>query len=141
MNGDRRYQAVSELALAVLERRLFKLIGRADDAADFALAQLKYEKFGNPVTRRRIEQRAAKRAALDRGWKAVVWLPNPDMRLKVAEVLVQNEEGVAPLDAVSDAGGHIVRQHRRLWAISIYAPARRRQRREGRDRAVVQHQD
>lgn len=44
------------------------------------------------------------------------------MRLKVAEVLVQNEEGVAPLDAVADAGGHIVDQHKHLWAISIYVP-------------------
>jgi len=123
LGGDergRRYNSVAKLALDVLDRRLFKLVGRADSTADLALAEMKYKTFGTPAARRRIEQKAAKLAGLEHGWQAVVWLPNPDMRLKVAEVLVRNEEGVAPLDRVSDAGGHIVDQHRRLWAISVF---------------------
>ena len=51
----------------------------------------------------------------------VVWLPNPDMRLKVARVLVDDGENVAPLERVSPAGDHIVQQHHDLWAVSVYA--------------------
>lgn len=119
--ADARHKAMGTLATAVLNRQLFKLIGRAEGRADMALAQEKYEKFGAADQRRKLETEAAHRAELTHGWKVVIWLPNPNMRLKVAEVLVDNEEGVAPLDRLSDAGGQIVAQHRNLWAISVYA--------------------
>ncbi len=112
---------MGSLASAVLYRQLFKLIGRAEGRADMALAKEKYKKFGAADQRRKLETDAAHRAELAHGWKIVIWLPNPNMRLKVAEVLVDNEEGIAPLDRLSDAGGQIVAQHRDLWAISVYA--------------------
>lgn len=119
--ADSRHQAMGSLASSVLDRKLFKLIGRAESRADMALAKEKYKKFGAADRRRKLETDAAHRAELAHGWKVVIWLPNPNMRLKVAEVLVDNEEGIAPLDRLSDAGGQIVAQHRNLWAISVYA--------------------
>jgi HD superfamily phosphohydrolase len=119
--ADTRHKAMGTLAAAVLNRQLFKLVGTASGPADMALAQEKYKKFGTADQRRKLETAAAHRAELSRGWKVVIWLPNPTMRLKVAEVLVDNEEGVAPLDRVSDSGGQIVTQHRNLWSISVYA--------------------
>lgn len=119
--GGERYEAVSELARAVLDRRLFKLIGVAAGAGDFALADEKYEKYGKAGIRRRLEREATRVAGVQPGWKVVIWLPNPDMRLKVAGVLVDDGRSVAPLDRVSPDGGRIGGQHQRLWAISIFA--------------------
>jgi hypothetical protein len=118
---DPRLRAVRELARAVLDRRLFKLIGHAEGAADTALATEKYLKFGPPTVRREMEKRVADLAEFEHGYDVVVWLPNPDMRLKVAGVLVDDGESVAPLDRVDSAGKEIVEQHRHLWSIGIYA--------------------
>jgi hypothetical protein len=119
--ADGRLKGVADLAKAVLDRRLFKLIGHAESPADMALAVEKYQKFGSPTTRQKMERDAARSAQLQHGWDAVVWLPNPDMRLKVAGVLVDSGDGIAPLDRVSGAGGEIVEQHKRLWSVSIFA--------------------
>jgi HD superfamily phosphohydrolase len=118
---DRRSRGIAALATAVLDRDLFKLIGRAESRADMALAKEKFEKFGTAEARRRLERNAARLAGLEHGWQVVIWLPNPDMRLKVAQVLVDNDEGIAPLDRIEEASGQIVEQHRELWAISVYA--------------------
>lgn len=119
--ADRRSRGIEALAAAVLNRALFKLIGRAESRADVALAQEKFEKFGRSDARRQLERNAARLAGLAHGWQVVIWLPNPDMKLKVAGVLVDNDDGVAPLDRIEDASGQIVEQHRDLWAISVYA--------------------
>jgi HD superfamily phosphohydrolase len=119
--ADRRSRGIESLATAVLSRDLFKLIGRAESRADMALAQEKFEKFGRADARRQLERNAARLAGLEHGWQVVIWLPNPDMKLKVAGVLVDNDDGVAPLDRIEDASGQIVEQHRELWAISVYA--------------------
>jgi HD superfamily phosphohydrolase len=121
--ADRRSRGIETLAVGVLNRDLFKLIGRADSRADMALAQEKFDKFGRADARRQLERSAARLAGLEHGWQVVIWLPNPDMKLKVAGVLVDNDDGVAPLDRIEDASGQIVEQHRDLWAISVYAHA------------------
>jgi hypothetical protein len=121
--ADSRQRAIGELATAVLDRRLFKLIGLADTRADRALANEKYQQFGGADVRRQLEERAAEAAGLDHGWQVVIWLPGPAMRLKVAEVLIDDGEGVAPLSRLSDAGNQIVEQHRNLWSIAVYADA------------------
>lgn len=118
---SRRTKAVSHLASAVLHRKLFKLIGHAESQADLALAEEKYVKFGSPEARRELERAAANEASLQHGYEVVVWLPSPDMKLKVAGVLVDNGNGIAPLDRLSDAGRRIVSQHKDLWSVGIYA--------------------
>lgn len=116
-----RLRAMGTLAEAVLDRKLFKLIGIAQNEADTALAEETYKRFGSADQRRQLEKRAAERAELAQGWKVVIWLPSHTMRLKVAEVLVDNGTGVAPLNRVQESSGQIVAQHRELWAISVYA--------------------
>ncbi len=123
MGAPKRRRAIGTLAEAVLDRRLFKLIGRAEGRADKALAREKHDRFGGPDQRRTIEREAARKASLDHGWQVVVWLPEPNMRLKVAGVLVDDGDGLAPLSRVSDAGHQIVTQHKGLWSIAIYADA------------------
>ena len=83
-----------------------------------------------------MEKRAADLAELNHGYDVVVWLPNPDMRLKVAEVLVDDGVSVAPLDRVNSAGKEIVEQHRHLWSIGIYA-ALDVEKQEDANRALV----
>lgn len=121
LSADRRSRGIEALATAVLNRDLFKLIGRAESRADMALAQEKFDAFGRAEARRQLERAAARLAGLEHGWQVVIWLPNPDMKLKVAGVLVDNDDGVAPLDRIEDASGQIVAQHRDLWAISVFA--------------------
>jgi HD superfamily phosphohydrolase len=87
-NDDGRRAAVGELARDVLERRLYKAIGRADARHDVALSQRIYEKFGKRAPRRALEEEAARWAGLKHRWSVVVWLPSPEMRLKIARVLV-----------------------------------------------------
>ncbi|MCU1491740.1 MAG: putative phosphohydrolase, partial [Acidimicrobiaceae bacterium] len=120
-DADSRAGAVRDLAQAVLNRRLFKMIGHAESPADVALADEKYTKFGSPTARRELEREASQWAELRHGWQVVLWLPNPEMRLKVAGVLVDNGSGVARLDKVSGEGRQIVEQHKRLWSVSVFA--------------------
>lgn len=117
--SEERVQAVSALARAVLDRNLYKMIGRTGDDA-VHLATLTYDKYGSAATRRRLEREAAHYAGLSDGWKVVLWIPNPGMRFKVAEVLVDDGEQVNGLAAISPQGEEIVKQHQSLWALSVY---------------------
>lgn len=119
-SADERWRAIALLAGGVLDRRLFKVAARASGGSDLARAQETHAKFGSPEMRRKLEKAAADAAGVDPGWSVVIWLPDPRMRLKVAEVLVDGGEGVAPLDRVSDASKEIVKQHQALWAVSVY---------------------
>jgi hypothetical protein len=117
---DERMKAVGALAQAVQDRVLYKMIGRTPSET-VSLASLKHKKFGDAARRRKLEQQAAKFAGLDDGWKVVLWLPAPAMRLKVADVLVNDGSQVNSLADISPRGGQIADQHRKLWSISVYA--------------------
>lgn len=122
--GTSRAQAAAELASDLMNRKLFKIIGHAGNTEDHAIAEEVWAKFAeDPRTRRALENAAAKFAGIEDGWKIVVWLPSPKMRLKVAEVLVYTRDKyVAPLSRVESASEEIVKQHRNLWAATVYAP-------------------
>lgn len=117
---DTRMRAVGTLAQAVQDRQLYKMIGRTP-IETVGLAALKHKKFGSASRRRQIERDAAAYAGLAEGWQVVLWLPAPAMRLKVAEVLVDDGNQVNQLAELSPQGGQIVEQHKKLWAISVYA--------------------
>jgi HD superfamily phosphohydrolase len=119
-----RWQGIGLLARAVLDRQLFKRAARADSPEDLAEAAQTYSKFGSADERRRLEQDAARFAGINPGWKIVVWLPEPAMRLKVAGVLVDSGKGVAALDSLGGPSTQIVKAHKALWATTVYvAPA------------------
>lgn len=123
-NRERR-AAIGELAEDVLNRRLYKLLGRASQRDARANAEELYAQFGDPDTRRELEIGAARRAGLQPRWGVVIWLPPPAMRLKVAGVLVDRDGSIAPLDKVGHArAAEIYGAHEDLWAVSIYAVPR-----------------
>lgn len=122
--ATKRSLAAAELAQDLLDRRLFKILGHAASAQDRAVAHAVFDKFAkDSSSRRALESAAADFAELAAGWKVVAWVPSPEMRLKVAEVLVHTgDQYVAPLSAVEVASQQIVEQHKNLWAVTVYAP-------------------
>ncbi len=121
---ERRRKAVSALAQAVLDRDLYKRIARQRhtrlDRTEF------YEKFGRPETRRELEQTAARFAEVKPAWHVLIWLPSPDMRLKVADVLVDDGKEIRAFatreaeDGGRRRGLDIYEAHKNLWEVSIY---------------------
>ncbi len=112
-----RRQGVSVIARDLLDRRLFKHAGRVAGAK---AAKELWEKFSPPRERRRLEQEAARFAELSDGWKVVIWLPQPTMRLKQAEVLVDHGRGICRLVDYSSRGREIYDDHMALWSLSVY---------------------
>lgn len=119
---DSRLAGVVSLTSGLLYRRLFKPIGRCRSAR--SNAEVIYRTHGSPSARRRLERDAAKYAGLDHAWKVLVWIPAPSMRLKAAEVLVDDGNKVCPLvelDSVGpNRGREIYESHKALWAISVF---------------------
>lgn len=121
--GARRQLGISALSSMVLNRALFKTLGRAASDADLASAKSTYKRFGSPEERRRLEETAARFAGISPRWKVVLWVPSPKMRMKVAEVLVDVDGRVAPLADMQTIGAEanaIVQQHHRLWGVGAY---------------------
>jgi hypothetical protein len=119
--SDRRSKAMRQLAQMVLDRHLFKPVGIADADGDKAIAETIYKKSGTPEARARLERDAAAYAGIKHGWHVVLWIPKPDMRFKIADVLVDDGSGVAPLSSVERSSRTIVEDHMRLWAITVFA--------------------
>jgi HD superfamily phosphohydrolase len=119
---NKRLFGVQSLTTGLLYRRLFKLTGRCRSARSNA-GQI-YEAHGSPASRRRLEQDAGKYAGLDHDWKVLVWIPAPEMRLKAAEVLVDDGNKVCRLVDLDSAGPNRGREiydsHKALWAISVF---------------------
>jgi HD superfamily phosphohydrolase len=121
--GAKRQVGISRLSRMVLNRELFKTLGRAASDADLASAKSTYKLFGSPEARRRLEQTAARFAGIRPRWKLVLWVPSPKMRMKVADVLVEVDGRVAPLaemETISSDANAIVKQHQRLWGVGAY---------------------
>jgi HD superfamily phosphohydrolase len=133
-----RRAASAELATALQDRHLYKILGHAGDPADQAIAEETWEKFAkDPQERLKLERAAAKFAGVAHGWQVVIWLPNHKMRLKVAEVLVYKDGAIAPLSRVEPTSRAIVEQHQRLWAVTVYAPVEVRDSREQSDAVLA----
>lgn len=121
-NGRRR--AVAELATDLENRALYKRRARLSEVS---IGRTKfYETYGTPKGRRVMERRAAAFAGLEKAWWVVIWLPPPKMKLKLAEVLIDDGRGIKSFVEREDrAGGQgrgpeIYRAHENLWAVSVY---------------------
>jgi hypothetical protein len=108
---------VATLAADLRDRRLFKKAAQVKGAR---AAKELYEKYSSPAVRRRLEHDAAEYAEIVEDWKVVLWLPNPDMRLKQAEVLVDHGGGVARLVDYSQRGKEIYDDHKALWSVWVF---------------------
>ncbi|MCP4383397.1 MAG: HD domain-containing protein [Hyphomicrobiales bacterium] len=118
-----RQAGVKELALAVLDRRLYKLIGRAPETAGLDRATF-FNTYGDPAKKREIEQRVSVFAGIDEGWRVLLWVPPPAMRLKPADVLVTSDgrtvQRLRDHERHGQQGAQISDNHRNLWAVSVY---------------------
>lgn len=112
-----RGDAISRIAVDLLDRNLFKFGARVKRAK---AAHELYDKFHSPDVRRKLEREAAEYAELREGWKVVLWVPKPEMRLKQAEVLVDHGDGISKLVDYSSRGREIYEDHKRLWSISVF---------------------
>jgi HD superfamily phosphohydrolase len=119
---DKRLFGVQTLAGGLLYRRLFKLVGRCRSARSNA-SQI-YAIHGSPDSRRKLEEDAGKYAGLDNDWKVLVWIPAPEMRLKAAEVLVDDGHKVTRLVDLDSTGPNrgreIYESHKALWAVTVF---------------------
>jgi HD superfamily phosphohydrolase len=117
-----RRAAVHALTESLLNRRLFKPIARI--AAVAPGPDVVYRLYRGSNERRALEQAAARFAGVEREWNLLVWIPEPKMRLKIAEVLVDNGDGIRRfVDQESRGdkrGADIYDSHRDLWAVSVF---------------------
>lgn len=107
----------TELAEMLLSRDLYKL---AANALGPAGAEDLFEKFGGATARRDLEEEACRHADIQHNWHVVLWIPDPDMRLKLAELLVNNGEGIAKFKDKFRQGSDIYDAHKALWTISVF---------------------
>ncbi len=119
------------LARDLLDRRLYK---RAAQTKGKAVRDRVFKLFGNREKRRELEQKAAAFVDVPEE-QVVVWVPNPKMRLKVAEVLVDFGDGIAPFNSYSDRGRDIYQDHEDLWAVTVFV--HRQVREKGLEPAVL----
>jgi HD superfamily phosphohydrolase len=110
------------LADDLKNRKLFRMAGRIG-AGDVS-PQNVYDEYGTPLQRAELERAARRFAGLGKEPKVILWIPSPEMRLKLAEVLVQQRTGIAPFvnyeRSRSRRGSDIYDAHERLWAAYIF---------------------
>ncbi len=109
--------ASGELARGLLNRVLYQHAANAVHA--YASKDL-HDAFGTADRRRELERKAARHAGLDADWHVILWIPGPQMRLKLAEVLVDHGKGIAKFVDFSAKGSDIYDDHKRLWTISVF---------------------
>jgi HD superfamily phosphohydrolase len=120
----------ADLARALLDRDLFRIAGRVgfkDTSASYL-----YAKYGGPAERDRLEREAERYAELGSTDpqeirivpRVVIWLPGTKMKLKLAQVLVQHNGGIAPFveyeKSRSKRGSEIYAAHQRLWNCFVF---------------------
>jgi HD superfamily phosphohydrolase len=112
----------ARLAEDLRDRRLFRVAARVG-ASDVSPEDV-HASFGDPADRAELERAAHSYADLDGDTKVILWIPQPDMRLKLAEVLVRQEIGIAPFVTYersrSQRGSDIYDAHQRLWAAYVF---------------------
>jgi HD superfamily phosphohydrolase len=117
--GDGRRAAIGSLASGVLNRSLYKRAARSLPE-DRHLAKTIWKQYGSADERRRLEVEAAEFLGLDEKWHLVLWIPHPDMRLKLAFVLVGAGDHVTTLHDYSPKVREIYESHEDLWSVGVY---------------------
>jgi HD superfamily phosphohydrolase len=117
-----RTEAIRELAGGVLDRRLFKAVATQRRPLKGAAKML--ADYGTPEARRKLEEDAADWAGLEHRWQVLLWIPPEAMRLKIAEVLVDDGDAVMTFVEYEDRrrrrGSDIYEAHKALWEIAVY---------------------
>jgi HD superfamily phosphohydrolase len=111
------YGAAADLASMLLDRTLYK---PAANALRPAAADGLFKEFGTSEERRKLEREASRHAGLKHDWHVVLWVPDPEMRLKLAELLVDDGKGITQFKDKSPRGSDIYDAHKDLWTISVF---------------------
>lgn len=112
----------ASLARDLLGRRLFRTAGRVGTAD--APAEELYRRYGDPVARVTLQDEAQRFAELGPDPRVLIWLPDPRMRLKLAEVLVDDGRHIDTFvnyeRARGGRGSEIYDAHQRLWTLWVF---------------------
>jgi HD superfamily phosphohydrolase len=121
-----RRAAVASLAVGLRDHALYKRIGFQRHTRRDRVAF--HKQYGKADAKRTLEQAAARFAGVSPSWRVVVWLPSPKMRLKVAEVIVDDGEEIRKfVDREKEGrrrGTDIYDAHEDLWGVSVFADSR-----------------
>ena len=109
--------AAGMLADELLTRRLYKRVAVSVGAH---AAEDLFNEFGQAERKQELEAEAARYAKVQTLRHVVLWLPPPEMRLKLAEVLVDHPLGIAKFKDRSRQGQEIYDAHTALWSIGVY---------------------
>lgn len=109
--------ASASLAERLLNRDLYRVGGRAT-LEDAPAAEL-FVRYSASQERSKLERRTAEFAELGDPRSVLIWLPDPEMRMKPAGVLVDDGQTIKPFIEYEGKGRgeEIYRAHRDLWAI------------------------
>jgi HD superfamily phosphohydrolase len=112
----------AQLAEDLRDRRLFRIADRVG-ASDVSPMDV-YRDYGSSSVRARLEAGAQSFAGVGVDPKVLLWIPEPKMRVKQAQVLVRQQTGIAPFvvyeKSRSQRGADIYNSHERLWAAYVF---------------------
>ncbi len=121
------WEGVADIVKQLQRRRLFKPIG---EYTKRHMGDRLYQRYRDPKARADVERYAARRAGAEHGWMVALWVPNPAMRLKPADVLVDDgsPSEIVSLETWDRANGargsEIIESHHGLWAMRVYVDPR-----------------
>lgn len=129
----------AQLADDVRNRRLFKEAARVGPAD--APAEALWDRFGDADERAKLELGAHKFAQLGPSPQVILWLPPPEMRLKLARVLVRHSHGISPFVDYERAGrrrgSEIYDAHEALWSAFVFVHPKLKRQRQKVDQVVA----
>jgi HD superfamily phosphohydrolase len=114
-----RREAIAHLSASVLNRNLYKPIA-VSSSGNFESRERVWNAYGSPEARRRLQSEAAYHLELEHEWLIALWIANPEMRLKPAEVYVGTDESAEKLEERSSHVWGVYDSHRRLWHVGVY---------------------
>ena len=132
-HDDARWQGIATIVSQLQSRKLFKPIGVYTRRA---MADKLYVRYKSAEAREQVERAAANSAGADNGWMVALWVPNPEMRFKPAQVLVDDgsPNEIFALEAWDRENGRrgseIIESHHGLWAMRAYVDQRLLDKRE-----------
>lgn len=115
-------QRSAELAEDLSRRTLFEGAGRV--SVNNAPADKLFKLYGDHESRTRLERMAERYAGIKTPGKVILWIPNPKMRLKLAEVLVDSGGTINTFVDYerprAGRGSDIYDNHARLWSLWVF---------------------
>jgi HD superfamily phosphohydrolase len=121
-SADSRCDAIGKLVEGILNRQLFHMVARCSNRSQ---ADALHKTYAQPDKRRQKEVEIADYTGIKKQWQLLLWVPNPEMKLKAADVLVNDGKSISSLmdwdQAGRKRGTEIYDSHKALWAFCLFA--------------------